>query len=179
MRDWYTAIAEEVAAEAKQRKFIPSTCFKIVRYWATTPTADLVVVRQVEDPVALGEREFLLTRRTEDPWKGNFFIPGGRIFPGLHPDEAAKQNCKRELGFVPDRVQFMGFVPCFNPCQNDGDPTPYFTLCFIYVALLGSGVEISLNAENKEPTWFKSIQDSFPEPVKQALRMAGFSEAAK
>ena len=120
--EWYTASPETVAAEAKRRNRIPDEEFKTVLDWAMIPTADFILTRLAKDDETV---EFSLARREEGSWKGEFFVTGGRIMPGTHPDESVKANCKREMGFWPEKVKFIGHLPVMNPCRSDGTPNPW------------------------------------------------------
>lgn len=167
--NWYRVSLAEVAEEAKRRKRIPDEEFHIVLDWATIPTADFVVTRVVG-----GIRQFLLVLRNEEPWKGEYFVPGGRILPGVLPYEALKANCQRELGFVPGTFVPVGNLAVFNPARSTGEQKPWFSLWHLYEIPV-KGVEINLNpTENKEFRWFSQIDPNFPEPVKEALRKVGF-----
>jgi len=119
--DWYTK--EEVAKEAKRRKRIPDKEFKVVLDWGFVPTVDFIVTR-----TQLNEREFLLVLRNEEPWKGEFFVPGGRIFPGMTSQEALKVNCQRELGFQPIEFVNIGEMSVFNPSCSSGEHKCWFSL---------------------------------------------------
>lgn len=175
LKNWYEATPQEIREEAGRRRFIPQQEFEIVLDHANIPTADIVVTREVG-----GRLEFLLAKRTEGAWKNQFFIPGGRIPPGVLPADAAKMNCGRELGFIPDESpKFVGFMSVLNPERTSG-PKPWFSLWCIFEVRVPETVEIHLNRsthENMEYQWFTEILPSFPEPTRKALQMVGFENA--
>jgi ADP-ribose pyrophosphatase YjhB (NUDIX family) len=166
---WYTATANEIQAEAVRRKRIPDAEFKIVLDWATIPTADFILMRIGQD----GRSEFMLAKRNEEPWKGQFLVPGGRILPGMTPKEAVKANCLRELGFTPEMIEFRGHLPVFNPARSDGSPEPWYSLWNLHLIQVSLRQEIRPNKENGELRWFKEVDRDLPEPAQQALRMVG------
>lgn len=170
--DWYAATPEQLAAYRDLRRFVPSSVFDLVRAWSANPTADFVCVRNLK-----GKREFLLTRRVERPWAGQWFIPGGRIAAGRHPKEGLKANCKRELGFIPEdaQIQFLDWHPILNPESQSGGE-PYFTQMNVFLVNLSEDdcKRLTLDLTASQMAWFSTIDSAFPQPVIEILTKAGF-----
>lgn len=172
----YNLTADQLAEVMKARKFIPADppeLYPTIRHWSNTPTSDFVCVRIVN-----GVREFLLTRRAERPWMGEWFVPGGRRAPGVHPVESCQQNFRRELGFVPDKsiIEFVGWVPLLNPEDQHGGGS-YFTEMTIFQVTISveQSDGIRLDATASEKRWFRAIEPEMPSTVQQIVRMCGFS----
>lgn len=169
----YCLSPDELDAVRKERRFTPNDVFPLVRKWSNTPTADFVCIR-VQNRV----RKFLLTRRAEKPWEGEWFVPGGKIAPGIHPVTGCQQNCKRELGFVPDSevIRFIDWYPLLNPEDQHGGES-YFTQMTIFTVTISEeeAAGVVLDRTAKEMQWFENIQEEFPEPVQNILKMAGFN----
>ncbi len=170
--DWYTASERDLDVLQNERRFIPDEVFGLVRKWSNTPTADFLPTRVVD-----GVKQFLLTRRAERPWIGEWFIPGGRIPPGRKATQGCERNCERELGFTPDSMRFVDDYPLLNPeCQHGGDP--YFTLMNLFEIPITEQQANAIKRDKtaKEMKWFAKIEPHFPTPMKEILAKIGFSE---
>lgn len=170
--NYYEANARQLEVLGNERAFIPDDIFPVVRKWSATPTADFVCAREKD-----GVTEFLLTRRTEKPWQGDWFVPGGRIRPGEHPQVACARNCKRELGFDP-RVESMKFVdwfPLLNPEDQYGGE-PYFTQMTVFKIFLTAeeSERVVLDRTANEFRWFRANEPFLPAPVREILSRCGF-----
>lgn len=147
---YYPQTAEEIAAVADSRKFIPTDIFPTVRKWAYTPTADFILTRY-------GPRgfEFLLAKRQEAPWAGQWFFGGGRILPGEVPVEGMMRGCSRELGFVPEahNTHFLLWQSIYNPeCVHGGEP--YFCMSGCWQIWVDTDAVIVLDSTWSESKWF-------------------------
>lgn len=164
----------DLAKVRAERKFVPNDppdLFPTVRKWSFTPTADFVCVR-----IRNGVPEVLLTQRTEKPWCGEWFVPGGKIAPGVHPAAGCQTNCKRELGFTPDQsaIHFIDWYPLLNPEDQHGGES-YFTLMTIFVVEVTEeqAKAIVLDGTASEKRWFSAVSDELPTAVQEILRMSG------
>lgn len=63
------------------------------------------------DMIVSHKGKFLLVKRKNEPLKGKFWIPGGRILKGETLDTAVRRKTKEELGV---RVRIIKFVGVFN-----------------------------------------------------------------
>jgi len=167
---WYDATVAEIMAEANSRAFIPDDRFVTVLNWAYIPTTDFILTC-----VHGGKKLFMLVRRSEGSWKGQYFVPGGRMAPYSLPDESVRENCQRELGFAPEKAKFIGHLNVLNPERTKGRK-PWFSLWHLYTIRVSWKTRLVLNNENADVQWFEHIEPRFPAPVIQALKMAGFKE---
>ena len=147
---FYPESKEEIQAIADYRKFIPKELFTQIREWSHMPTADFI-------PTRYGPRgyEFLLAKRREAPWAGQWFFAGGRILPGEVSQEAMVRGCVRELGFTPEGVnsKFILEQSIYNPeCAHGGKG--YFTQSFCWQVWVEADVKISLDSTQSEYRWF-------------------------
>lgn len=53
----------------------------------------------------------LLLRRTREPRAGFLALPGGFIEPGERAEDGAMRECREELGWAPDRIDFLASYP--------------------------------------------------------------------
>lgn len=171
--NWYSASPEDRAKLAKERAFIPDDIYPQIRIHSVSPTADFIATRQGPG----GKKEFLLVRRTERPWQGEYMIPGGRI-RGLETAKTAlPRNVKRELGFIPSTFHFIDQFGVLNPEGQDGGE-PWFSLWNLFEVTLTKSEQshIKLDATGEGFRWFDHIEPSFIQEVKSALVAMGFHE---
>jgi colanic acid biosynthesis protein WcaH len=78
---------------------IPEETFATCLQYLPQVCVDLVV--EINGGVVLG-------RRTNEPAKGEWFWPGGRIYKGEALDDAAHRVAREELGVEPDKIEGLG-----------------------------------------------------------------------
>ncbi|MDP3770199.1 MAG: NUDIX domain-containing protein [bacterium] len=131
------------------------------------PTADFILIRKCEN----ANREFLLTKRTENPYKGNWFVPGGRILKGERMADAVHRILRRELGITKAGISFIGCLDVWNPPKLG---VRWHSIWHFYTAWVNHDAIFRLNNENAATKWFTSINPRWPAPVRKALGMAHF-----
>jgi ADP-ribose pyrophosphatase YjhB (NUDIX family)/CheY-like chemotaxis protein len=76
----------------------------------------------------------LLLARAKEPQKGRLCLPGGFVEPGERAEDAALRECREELGWAPERIEFLASYP--NLYRYKG--VPYAT-CDLYVTSSSPG----------------------------------------
>lgn len=134
------------------------------------PTVDYIPVRG-----GSSQREFLLGRRANRPYRGKWSIFGGRVSKGETLERALWRIVREEIGLNTNRLRtkFLGCHTVFNPPNNFG--VRLHALSHLYLIWFRGTVKIS--RENSAVRWFNDIRPQWPKPVKKMLRMAGFKEA--
>ncbi|MDE2020263.1 MAG: hypothetical protein KGJ13_08010 [Patescibacteria group bacterium] len=171
--DWYHPTPEQIAAEVNRRKFAPEEPYKAILEYGVVSSPDTILVRSYGGVVQFG-----LARRTAVPWKGEFCLFGREIKPSCEElSYWVKLTCQKELGFEPadEDIAFIGHQMVLNP-ERTGYPHPWWSLWHIHTVFVYEDTPIKLRDDNSDLQWFSCIQPNFIEPVKKALRMAGFSE---
>ncbi len=153
------------------RKRIPDEVFKEVLKWLPIMTSDFIVTRLNSSS---GKREFLLGYRAEAPFKDAWFVTGGRLNWGETTMEACKRHLKRELGLEGVTPRFVGQVSVMNP-ESATRPL-WHSIWNLHEVFVAPDAVIKPNAENAKVGWFTKIEPSWPDPVREALQMIGFSE---
>jgi len=103
--------------------------------------------------------EILLLKRINEPAKGKFFTPGGRINKGETILEAASRKMYEELGLKidPNRLVFGGVVEeAYDNGIFGNIDTHYIDL--VYGVVLNDNFEeekIKLDSQHSEYKWFK------------------------
>src|SRR3990167_5134998 len=104
---FYPQSAEQIAELARSRKFIPDEVAGAVRQWSNTPTADVI-------PTRYGARgfEFLLTKRREAPWAGEwFFAGGGEAYFTLSTCFQVWPEYEQQIHLDTNKAEFRWFTP--------------------------------------------------------------------
>lgn len=153
-----------------ERKLIPDEIFYEVLKWLPIMTADFVITRQYTGRA----KEFLLGYRAEEPFKNTWFQPGGRLNWGESTLDACKRHLKRELGIDDVEPIFRGQVSVMNPASQTRPL--WHSIWNLHEVPVGTDRVIRPNAENEKVEWFTRIDPSWPDPVRVALGLLGFSE---
>jgi len=100
------------------------------------------------------KKEILLGKRVNEPAKGSWFVPGGRIFKNETLDEAFNRITREELGLDKKREKskFYGIYEHFyeNNVFGSDFGTHYVVLAHEFII----NVDIRLNDQHEEYRWF-------------------------
>jgi ADP-ribose pyrophosphatase YjhB (NUDIX family) len=155
--------------EVRLRKgFMPARTYRLVLLNVPIPTVDFVVTRRAGGR----RRQFMLATRTERPYKGRPFLPGGRILRAETVEQAAARQIYRELGCARVHLEPVGWLSVRNPPKFGRDP--WYSIWHVFHVPLAKDAEIRLNSEHAGVRWYSRIDPRWPAPVRKALRMAGF-----
>ena len=152
----------------KQVGFLSTEDYKTVLSCVPIPTVDFILVRQ-----APGGREFLLGKRTEEPYRGKWFVTGGRINKNEQMADAVCRQVQRELGITDGVITLVGCLDVMNPPKMG---IPWHSIWHFHTIAVAPDAVITPNKENKKVKWFSHVNPRWPLPVRQALAMAGFSK---
>ncbi len=116
----------------------------------TTPLVSIDLLLHCEGDVLLG-------KRSNEPARGFWFVPGGRILKGERLGMAFARICQDELGLKLDfsRARLHGVYEHFYETNNFGDEgltTHYVVLA--YVLTLEEKPDIRADSQHRELAWF-------------------------
>jgi ADP-ribose pyrophosphatase YjhB (NUDIX family) len=97
-------------------KFAPREVFETILEWSVLPTFDLLV--------EYGDKGVVILRRTIEPYKNVWALPGLRMYKGESIDDTLRRIAKQELGLGidPSKRVFVGqFVGKFKTEFNRQD----------------------------------------------------------
>ena len=118
-----------------------------VFYQHSRPCAGVFVVR---------DREVLLVKRAQEPFKGYWDIPGGFLEAGEHPAAGAVREVLEETGLVVEPVELLGlFMDTYGPEQIP-------TLNVLYLAKAVGG-EQRAGSDAAQMHWFRL--DALPREI--------------
>lgn len=97
----------------------------------------------------LKNKKILLIKRGKNPKKGKLAVPGGFVDPGESAEEAAKRECKEEIGLTPYKLEYLT-SSTNDYCYKEID----YTTCDIFFKAFLKDITYNnilekLNAEDK------------------------------
>jgi ADP-ribose pyrophosphatase YjhB (NUDIX family) len=118
-------------------KFAPRDIFETILEWSVIPTFDLIIEIQGEG--------YLLVKRSIEPYKNQWALPGLRMYKGESIDETIIRIAKQEAGIEinpKDKVLVGQFVGKFKTENQRQD------LSTGYYFLLPSSTKFEINKEH-------------------------------
>ena len=101
--------------------------------------------------------KYLLLKRTREPLKGDWWVPGGRMFKGETALWAARRKAWDECRLVLVRLRFRGYFEDQYPVSHIGPPIHSVSLVF---EATGIG-KVKLNYESEDFQWSAEIPQMF------------------
>lgn len=109
------------------------------------------------DMVAVKDGKYLLVKRDNNPLKGQWWVPGGRMLRGETPEEAVHRKMKEEVGLDVNIISRIGF---YNEIftENELDIDYVHTLSVVFIVSVKDG-EVKLDKQSTEYKWADSLPD--------------------
>jgi colanic acid biosynthesis protein WcaH len=148
------------------KKFIePKTYRKIVE---SMPIACV-------DLVVKNKRKFLFLKRKDDPAKGKWWFPGGRVFFNESLETTVNRKLKEEINVVnPLRIKLLGVGETMFKKGRFGKPA--HTINSVWLAEISDrqAQGIRLDKTSADYKWLDKIGKDFHPYLKNFLKKAGF-----
>jgi len=129
---------------------------------------DVVVVGRVK-----GKKYFLLVKRGNEPEKGRWWFPGGRIFKNELLREAAFRKVKQETGLVPTALKQIGLYEYFSPIGYYKGTNTHM-LAVVHLAMVNARRAVMLDRQSTSSRWFRKIDPGWHPYLRAFLKKAGF-----
>jgi len=100
--------------------------------------------------------EFLLIKRKNEPLKGEFWVPGGRLLRNERLEEAVHRKMSEELGVGVEIIESLGFYEEFFDKTAQNAEGGFHAISFLYLVRPLSDT-ITLDDQSAEWGWFKNI----------------------
>ncbi len=84
------------------------------------------------------EGSLALLKRAKEPRRGFWSLPGGFVEPAERAEEAALRECREELGWAPEKTEFLATFP--NVYRYKGIP---YATCDLYFYAEASAVDVA------------------------------------
>lgn len=119
------------------------------------------------DLIILHEERYLLVKRKENPLKGEWWVPGGRVQIGETVEVAARRKATEELGLELDgNLKLVGmYEDIFN--ESSLGRHAYQTTSIVFQVLLNEAPLISIDITSS--SW--GFKDQLPARFSNKLRM--------
>ena len=102
----------------------------------------------------------LLIRRLNHPMRGKFWVVGGRVYLGEHPDDAAYRKAKEEVGLTITGLEPVGYCSDVLNRSATERSTEYHTVSIIYRCDAGPG-KIKLDSQSNNFKWARNAPEQF------------------
>jgi len=150
----------------KNPKFIDATTYKKIYSLVPISCADILVTYK---------NNFLLGKRVQQPCRGKWCLPGGRIFKNETLQVAAKRKLREEFG-INAKLSDLKFLTTQGTMFNDSAlGGPVHTINTIFQLQLKSEPKVKLDTRShSEIKWFSEINKNLHPYIKIVLKQAGF-----
>jgi len=119
------------------------------------------------DLLVVHEGRLLLMRRLNEPGKGVWFLPGGRIRYGETIRETVLRELEEETGLTPTRIEAKGSMSHLWP-------DAHYVTTFFRIDIDDDAVMI--NSEHDEYTWVTELPEDAHSFVREMVERAGIFE---
>jgi colanic acid biosynthesis protein WcaH len=103
--------------------------------------------------------EFLLIKRKNEPLKGEFWVPGGRLLRNERLEDAVHRKMFEELGVDVEIVKNLGFYEEFFDKTAQNAEGGFHAVSFLYLVRPLTN-NITLDDQSDEWGWFKNFPQS-------------------
>ena len=111
----------------------------------------------------------LLTKRTQEPAKGEWFWPGNRLYKGERLEEAANRLGREELGIEVVLEQQLGVYEHFwDESAAEGRPSRH-TVNVVFLAQASDDEKPSLDHQHSEYRFIDTVEPDLHEYVRQYI----------
>lgn len=117
---------------------------------------DTMPVVCIDCVVANDRGEYLLVKRDNEPLKGEYWVPGGRLHKGERLEEAVHRKMRQEIGVDVEIVENLGFFEEFFDKTAQDSRGGFHAVSFLFLVRPLS-VEIRLDHQSSDWGWFKEL----------------------
>jgi ADP-ribose pyrophosphatase YjhB (NUDIX family) len=107
------------------------------------------------DGVIVKDGKYLLVKRNNEPLKGEYWTPGGRIYKGEKLKDGIIRKIKEETGLVVKPISIIGIYEDFYK-KNELGLALVHTVSIVFVCSPISG-EIKLDSQSVDYKWSKTL----------------------
>lgn len=104
--------------------------------------------------------KFILVKRKNEPVKGQWWVPGGRVLKGEMIEKAAKRKIKEELGINIKFIKPLGYYEKHFKENEFGQPSGVHTLSIVILAKPLS-LDVKLDEQSADWQFFDNLPKSF------------------
>lgn len=123
------------------------------------------------DIVIFYNGKFLMGKRRNKPARGQWWLPGGRVWKGETQERAVRRKVFEETGLKVTKAKFLGVVDALFP--DSMFHTPNHSICTVYAVTLQSIKGLRPDQQNSQLKWFSKMPRGLHPALKKELRLAG------
>ncbi|WP_261925741.1 NUDIX domain-containing protein [Methylorubrum sp. GM97] len=116
----------------------------------------------------------LLVRRLDEPAKGQWWLPGGRVLKGEMMRDTAIRKARDEVGIICNVGPIIHTAETIFDAGPAGIPVHSINSCF-FLYPKGEDISISLDVHHEDYCWISSIDRAYHQYVQQCLLAAGLN----
>lgn len=143
---------------------IPSEEYKEILEKLAVPCVDVVIENDLD--------ELLMIKRDNEPAKGQWWLPGGRIFKKETIKEAAIRKVKEEIGLDVDDIVVVGAYETIFDEGPFGIKTGSHTVNVVVKGRVKSFSDMAVNSDHSESKFFRDVQEDWHPYLKEAINDA-------
>ncbi len=116
-----------------------------------------------------------MLKRKDNPAKGKWWFPGGRVFLNEGLKTAVKRKLKEEINVKkPKKIEFLGVGETKFKKGRFGKP--YHSINSVFLAELNEKEipQIKVDSTSSQYKWFKKVENNFNPYLKTFLKKAKF-----
>jgi colanic acid biosynthesis protein WcaH len=102
--------------------------------------------------------EYLLVKRRNEPLKGEFWVPGGRLYKNERLAGAVQRKMKEEIGVEVEIIRSIGFFEEFFDRNAENAEGGTHSISLVYLVRPKS-LDIKLDDQSAEWGWFKKLPE--------------------
>lgn len=122
-----------------------------------------------------GGKQFLLVKRENEPEKGKWWFPGGRIFKNEKLADAALRKVKQEVGLPAKVKKELGTYEYFSKTGYFKDTNSHM-IAVVYLVEVNARRDATVDRQSSDSRWFRKINLRWHPYPKRYLKLAGFKE---
>ncbi|MFH0808039.1 MAG: NUDIX domain-containing protein [archaeon] len=120
--------------------------------------------------------KIFLAKRINEPVKGQWFLPGGRIMKNEKLNDVVMRKAKEETGLDVKIIKPLMFdETMFNESSMKGVVSGVHTVNLVYLVEAKNN-KVKLDAQNSEYKWIDIIDENWHPYVKRAISSSGVLE---
>lgn len=107
--------------------------------------------------------KFLLMKRVNEPFKGKWWVPGGRVYKNETLSNAVKRKCKEECNLVVDKLKRVGLIEYIDVKAPFKDIQEGVHVISVVYEVTPKQGEVVLDEQHEKFDWFS--KEEFPKEL--------------